>query len=101
MSKKDLSLKQYGISKFQYRELSYRCQRYSEFKRDKRKRKYAKQIERAAQKASPELYSYILKNVTQGIPYEQMPVPLGRRQFYQLRQEFFINLANLLEDIDG
>ena len=101
MSKKDLSLKQYNISKFQYRELYYRCQRYSEFKKDKKKRQYAKQIEKAAQKTSPELYSYILKNVTQGIPYEQMPVPLGRRQFYALRQEFFWNLANLLEERDG
>jgi len=31
----------------------------------------------------------LLKNVTQGTPYEYMPVPSGRRQFYNLRHKFF------------
>jgi hypothetical protein len=49
-------------------------------------------IETAAKKADSQLYSYILKNVTDGISYEYMDVPCGRRRFYELRRLFFFNL---------
>lgn len=37
------------------------------------------------------LITPLLKNVTQGTPYEYMPVPSGRRQFYNLRHKFFLH----------
>ena len=46
-------------------------------------------IEETAKKASPEIYKWILKNVTEGTPYEWMTVPVGRRQFYEYRRYFF------------
>ncbi len=50
-------------------------------------------IEKTAQEANRELYEWILKNVTEGIPYEWMDVPAGRRQFYESRRYFFYLLA--------
>ena len=35
----------------------------------------------------------VLKNVTEGTPYEWMDVPVGRRQFYEYRRYFFYLLA--------
>ena len=43
-------------------------------------------IEETARKASPEIYKWILRNVTEGTPYEWMDVPVGRRQFYEYRR---------------
>lgn len=50
-------------------------------------------IEKTAQKASETLYPWILKNVTEGIPYEWLNAPCGRRQFYECRRYFFYLLA--------
>ena len=50
-------------------------------------------IEENARKASPEIYKWILRNVTEGTPYEWMDVPVGRRQFYEYRRYFFYLLA--------
>lgn len=50
-------------------------------------------IEKTAQEANKDLYEWILKNVTEGIPYEWMDVPAGRRQFYESRRYFFYLLA--------
>ena len=50
-------------------------------------------IEKTARKASPEIYKWILRNVTEGTPYEWMDVPVGRRQFYEYRRYFFYLLA--------
>ena len=52
-----------------------------------------KLIEETARKASPEIYKWVLKNVTEGTPYEWMDVPVGRRQFYEYRRYFFYLLA--------
>lgn len=52
-------------------------------------RKENELIEQSAKEANPGVYQYILKNVTQGIPYEYMQVPMGRRQFYETRRLFF------------
>ena len=51
-------------------------------------------IEQTAIEADPEIYQYLLKNVTQGIPYEYMNVPMGRRQFYECRRYFFKLLSD-------
>ena len=48
-----------------------------------------KLIEQAAIETDPWIYQSILKNVTEGIPYEYMKVPCGRRQFYERRRLFF------------
>lgn len=50
-------------------------------------------IEQAAIEAAPETYRYLLRHVTKDIPYESLGVPQGRRQFYESRVRFFINLA--------
>lgn len=50
-------------------------------------------IEKTAHEANQELYKWILRNVTEGIPYEWMDVPAGRRQFYESRRYFFYLLA--------
>ena len=50
-------------------------------------------IEETARKAAPEIYKWVLKNVTEGTPYEWMDVPVGRRQFYEYRRYFFYLLA--------
>lgn len=53
-----------------------------------------KTIERAAISADPELYRYIIINVTEGTPYHYISIdgcspPCGRRQFYEKRCQFF------------
>ena len=53
-----------------------------------------KLIEETARKASPEIYKWVLKNVTEGTPYEWMDVPVGRRQFYEYRRYFFYIFVN-------
>jgi hypothetical protein len=46
-------------------------------------------IEKIAYEVNPEIYQYIIKNVTQGISYQYLGVPCGRRQFYQYRRLFY------------
>lgn len=50
-------------------------------------------IEQTAIEADPEIYPYLIENVTEGNPYEYMSVPSGRRQFYESRRYFFYLLA--------
>ena len=50
-------------------------------------------IEQTAIEADSEIYHWILKNVTSGVPYEYMDVPRGRKQFYESRRYFFFLLA--------
>ena len=50
-------------------------------------------IEQSAVETDPEISPYIIKNVTQGILYEYMDIPCGRRQFYQARRKFFYILS--------
>lgn len=49
-------------------------------------------IENSARAASPEMYAAVLKCVTQGMNYEQLNPPCGRRQFYAARRRFFVEL---------
>lgn len=50
-------------------------------------------IERTAMEADSDMYQWLLKNVTEGIPYEWLNVPRGRRQFYEARRYFFYLLS--------
>lgn len=50
-------------------------------------------IEQTAIEADAEIHPWILKNVTSGVPYEYMDVPMGRRKFYEARRYFFFLLA--------
>lgn len=54
-------------------------------------------VERIAKEAAPEYHTHLLKAVTDGIPYEWMDVPAGRRQFYNTRRKFFF----LLDKVKG
>lgn len=49
-------------------------------------------IEDSAGIAAPDLYEYLMKNVTRGVKYEDMRVPTGRRQFYAARRRFYLEL---------
>ncbi len=49
-------------------------------------------VESVAIATDPIVWRQILKNVTQGISYEDMIIPCGRRQFYTLRRKFFFIL---------
>lgn len=50
-------------------------------------------IEQTAIEADPEIYKWLMKNVTEGIPYEWLNVPMGRRKFYESRRYFFYLLS--------
>lgn len=50
-------------------------------------------IRKCAEEVSHVFASYILKNVTEGIAYEYLEPPCGRRQFYDMRREFFKKLS--------
>lgn len=100
--------KSYEIGKNEYRELKYFCLRYPEMK---------KQLEAAdshSEKALWLCYSlaqinyaleltteneivrdYLLRSVTENINYERLDIPVGRRQFYELRRKFFYVLREL------
>ena len=50
-------------------------------------------IEQTAIEADADIYQWLLKSVTEGIPYEYMNVPLSRTKFYDTRRYFFYLLA--------
>lgn len=50
-------------------------------------------IEQTAIEADPEIYQWLLKNLTSGVPYEYMDVPKCRSDFYGSRKYFFYLLA--------
>ena len=95
----------YGISRNLRDELKAFCKQYEE-KKSKLNRqqdtefheKYRKDInniEQSALKANPDIYQYILKSVTYGIPYELIEydrelgrIPVSRTVFYGYRRLF-------------
>lgn len=81
------------ISSAKYNELRYFCMQYEEKKGDPSKLGERELIEQTAIAVNDGIYRYIIKNVTQGIKYEYMDVPCGRRQFYEARKRFFRMLA--------
>ena len=50
-------------------------------------------IEQTAIEADPDIFPWILKNVTGGMPYEYLDVPMCRSDFYGTRRYFFYLLA--------
>ena len=58
-------------------------------------------VEQAALEADAVLYRYVLKSVTQRVPYDRLGVPCGANQFYAARQRFFIALARRRGKIGG
>lgn len=50
-------------------------------------------IEQTAMEADSEIYQWIIKNVTEGLPYEYMDVPINRTDFYCIRKYFFYLLS--------
>lgn len=50
-------------------------------------------IEQTAVEADSEIYQWIIKNVTEGLPYEYMDVPINRTDFYSIRKYFFYLLS--------
>ncbi len=93
IQKRDIKLSNYNISSAKYNELKYFCMQYDEKRAIPDRQWEVEMIEQTAIEAESEIYPYILKNVTQGIKYEYMDVPCGRRQFYEARRVFFLLLA--------
>ena len=50
-------------------------------------------IEQTAMEADSEIYPWIIKNVTEGLSYEYMDVPMCRADFYGVRKYFFYLLS--------
>ena len=89
----------YGISRERYRELLNFCLQYNDWRRQAGNkstgdiyRKNIETVEDCARQADPAIAEYIIKSVTQGIPYEWMDVPMSRKHFYLRRRKFFFLL---------
>lgn len=63
-------------------------------------KKDIKLIEQTALETSGEFYEYILENVTKGMSWEYLDIPISRRGFYYLRRKFFFILSESLHKID-
>ena len=50
-------------------------------------------IEQTAMAADADIYQWLLKNVTEGIGYDYLDVPICRSDFYGVRKYFFFLLA--------
>lgn len=92
------------LEKYRYWELKSYCRQYDYYKKQllkamniKPKEYYLNRcrlIEQSAVEANNDIYIYIIRSVTQGMTYEQLNVPCGRRQFYEARRKFFEILAD-------
>lgn len=100
--------KSYEISKNEYRELKYFCLRYPEMKKqlkatDSGSEKALRlcyslgQIDHALELTTENevVRSHLLRSVTENINYDLLDIPMGRRQFYELRRKFFYILCGL------
>lgn len=97
-------MKRKELSKERYLEIKYYCRQYKEKKKmsyqdtaqGRRARADVKLMEYIAGEVDPVLSEYILKQVSTGIPYEQLiGCPCGRRQFYDARNEFLNRLSKI------
>ena len=112
--------KSYKISKNEYCELKYFCLRYSKMKQEiqsnggslvygpiggytisnKRIEQFerdVKLIDRALELSTDNeiVRGYLRRSVTENVRFESLDVPMGRRQFYELRRKFFYILCGL------
>ena len=120
---RNLTWSDYSISKAKYQELKYFCMQYPEKKRavsyglsavqytgmpkgtsvgspteqqalrNARLQQEIELIEQTAIEASAEIYPWLLQNVTEGIGYDYLDVPMSRSDFYGYRRYFFYLLA--------
>lgn len=84
--------KSYELGKNEYLELKYFCLRYLDLKTPD-----ADLIDRALELTTDNevIRGYLRRAVTENVPYERLDVPMGRRQFYELRRKFFYILSEL------
>lgn len=129
---REMTWDDYGISRHRYEELKAFCLQYEEKKskisygitsgrndgmpksnyrenqlegnaiRNMLYRKDCEMIEQAAVAASPEIYRYIIKSVTNGLPYQFVEydevlgkIPIGKTDFYGYRRLFYYYLDKL------
>jgi hypothetical protein len=113
---RDLKLDGYNISGNRYRELKYFCRQYREKQsllrsitevgspplsgklsdktastaiRRTELQRDLEMIEQTAIEADAEIYTYILSNVADGVPWEYLGVPYSRATFYRRVRKFF------------
>lgn len=86
----------YEIGKNEYRELKYFCLQYNDFVKTERHTDVIT-IEHALRLTTDSeiLRGYLRRAVTTETPFENLDVPMGRRQFYALRRKFFYILRDL------
>lgn len=86
------------MTRERYRELVYACRQYEQYLKwpDGRGEARRAAIDEAARKAGDGLRRWILRSVVDAVPWEEMPVPCGRRQFYAARRRFFAELDKML-----
>lgn len=86
-----IKLDDYNIGKNRYYELAAFCRQYADKKAstDPAQVQDAQLIEDAARETDAANQEAILRNVTEGVPYEHLQTYCGRRQFYELRRRFF------------
>ena len=108
ISKRDIKLTDHNVSNDKYNELKYFCKQYREkkdelknsrhtteqkAKRSELLRSDIKMIEETAKEAEESISPWLIKSVTEGVPYEWMDIPLSRTKFYDARRYFFYLLA--------
>ena len=83
-----------GISENRLAELRHFCAQYETWKTHRPEN--AEMIEQAAIAADADLYPFVLRHATKGIPYaalrESFGMPAGRNCFYASRRRFFLIL---------
>lgn len=57
-------------------------------------------VEQAAMEADGGIYTYLLRNVTEGVPYEYLDVSYSRASFFRIRKNFFKILDKKLRLIE-
>ncbi|MGE4215135.1 MAG: hypothetical protein AB7E42_10240 [Anaerotignaceae bacterium] len=56
-------------------------------------RKDIELIEQTAIEANSDFFEQLLENVTKGVPWEYLDIPMSRRNFYYLRRKYFYFLS--------
>ena len=89
------------LEKNKYLEVKYFCRQYEAKKKrmdiktaeGRRAKVDVLLMETTAKEVSDELGEYLLMSVSKGIAWEQLDCPCGRRQFYELRKEFYKKIS--------
>lgn len=96
---RNTELKSAGISKWRYAELRAYCRQYDEMRKEKRTEDCVR-IEQAAVDADAVRYMPLMKNVTQGIRYEETGYYGSRSDFFRARGKFFKRLDEMMRGRD-